>query len=162
MICCSDCGWHESFLYFQHVCNIAMKCNAMHWGHVFLVDNTLEGKNISQEKTRKGVDIRMYHFSFNCLQLECDMLWWWWLTSKSFFHILTFVTLFRSCEFEVYNIVDGKNNKEEENMEVADIRMYHPSAEIVHTSIECSNKWIFRNNFEHVHLWLVLGTNLYN
>ena len=39
-----------------------------------------------------------------------------------------------------YNTVDDKNNKEEENMEVADIRMYHLSAEIVHTSIECSNK----------------------
>ena len=57
-----------------------------------------------------------------------------------FFMLLTFVSTLRSCQFEVYNTVDGKNNKEEENMEVADIRMYHPSAEIVHTSIECSNK----------------------
>ena len=40
----------------------------------------------------------------------------------------------------MYYTVEGKNNKEEENMEVADIRMYHLSAEIVHTSIECSNK----------------------
>ena len=54
--------------------------------------------------------------------------------------LLTFVTTFRSFEFEVYYTVEGKNNKEEENMEVADIRMYHLSAEIVHTSIECSNK----------------------
>ena len=69
-----------------------------------------------------------------------------------FFYILTFVTTFRSCEFEVYNTVDGKNNKEEENMEVADITMYHISAEIVHTSIVCSTKWIFRNNYELVHL----------
>ena len=62
------------------------------------------------------------------------------------------ITTFRPCEFEVYNTVDGKNNKEEENMEVADIGMYHFSAEIVHTSIVCSTKWIFRNNYELVHL----------
>ena len=68
-----------------------------------------------------------------------------------FFYILTFVTTFRSCKFEVYNTVDGKN-KEEENMEVADIRMYHLSAEIVHTPIVCSTKWIFRNNYELIHL----------
>ena len=49
-----------------------------------------------------------------------------------------------------YNTVDDKNNKEEENMEVADIGMYHFSAEIVHTSIVCSTKWIFRNNYELV------------
>ena len=38
----------------------------------------------------------------------------------------------RSCEFEVDNPVDGKDIKEEETMEVADIRMYQFSAEIVH------------------------------
>ena len=59
---------------------------------------------------------------------------------KIFFMLLTFVTTSRLFEFEVYYTVEGKNNKEEENMEVADIRMYHLSAEIVHTSIECSNK----------------------
>ena len=42
---------------------------------LYLVDNTVEGRNILEEKTREGVDIRMYHFSFNCLQLGCDMLW---------------------------------------------------------------------------------------
>ena len=59
---------------------------------------------------------------------------------KIFFMLLTFVTTSRLFEFEVYYTVEGKNNKEEENMEVADIRMYQLSAEIVHTSIECSNK----------------------
>ena len=38
------------------------------------VDDTMGGKD-KEEKTREGVDIRMYHFSFNCLQLGCDMLW---------------------------------------------------------------------------------------
>ena len=71
---------------------------------------------------------------------------------KVFFYILTFVTTFRSCEFEVYNTVDGKNNMGEENIKVADIRRNHLSAEIVHTSIVCSTKWIFRNNYELVHL----------
>ena len=47
-----------------------------------------------------------------------------------FFIISTFVTT--SCEFEVDNPVDGKDIKEEETMEVVDIRMYHFSAEIVH------------------------------
>ena len=49
---------------------------------------------------------------------------------KIFFMLLTFVTTSRLFEFEVYYTVEGKNNKEEENMEVADIRMYHLSAEI--------------------------------
>ena len=70
-----------------------------------------------------------------------------------FFYVFNIcITTFRPCEFEVYNTVDGKNNKEEENMEVADIGMYHFSAEIVHTSIVRSTKWIFRNNYELVHL----------
>ena len=71
---------------------------------------------------------------------------------KIFFMLLTFLTTFRSFEFEVYYTVEGKNNKEEENMEVADIRRNHLSAEIEHTSIVCSTKWIFRNNYELVHL----------
>ena len=48
------------------------------------------------------------------------------------FIIWIFVTTLRSCEFEVDNPVDGKDIKEEETMEVVDIRMYHFSAEIVH------------------------------
>ena len=51
---------------------------------------------------------------------------------KVFFIFSTFVKTFRSCEFEVDNTVDGKDIKEEETMEVVDIRMYHFSAEIVH------------------------------
>ena len=35
-----------------------------------------------------------------------------------FFIISTFVTILRSCEFEVDNPVDGKDIKEEETMEV--------------------------------------------
>ena len=48
------------------------------------------------------------------------------------FIIWIFVTILRSYEFEVDNPVDGKDIKEEETMEVVDIRMYHFSAEIVH------------------------------
>ena len=33
------------------------------------VDDTVEGKNILEKKTRERVDIRMYHFSLNFLQL---------------------------------------------------------------------------------------------
>ena len=47
-----------------------------------------------------------------------------------FFIISTFVTTLRSCEFEVDSPVDGKDIKEEETMEVDDIRMYHFSASI--------------------------------
>ena len=75
---------------------------------------------------------------------------------KVFFYVVNIcITTFRPCEFEVYNTVDGKNNKKEENMEVADIGMYHFSAEIVHTSIVYSTKWIFRNNYELVYLFRV-------
>ena len=39
------------------------------------VDDILDGRDNKEEKTREGVDIRMYHFSWNFLQLGCDMLW---------------------------------------------------------------------------------------
>ena len=39
------------------------------------VDDTMDGKDNQEEKTREGVDIRLYHFSLNFLQLGCDMLW---------------------------------------------------------------------------------------
>ena len=39
------------------------------------VDDTMDGKDNKEEKTREGVDIRLYHFSLNFLQLGCDMLW---------------------------------------------------------------------------------------
>ena len=39
------------------------------------VDDILDGRDNKEEKTREGVDIRMYHFSLNFLQLGCDMLW---------------------------------------------------------------------------------------
>ena len=65
------------------------------------------------------------------------------------FIIWIFVTILRSYEFEVDNPVDGKDIKEEETMEVVDIRMYHFSAEIVHLLID---KWISRNNFELIFL----------
>ena len=39
------------------------------------VDDTMDGKDNKEEKTREGVDIRLYHFSLNFLQLGYDMLW---------------------------------------------------------------------------------------
>ena len=39
------------------------------------VDDILDGRDNKEEKTREGVDIRMYHFSLNFLQLGCDKLW---------------------------------------------------------------------------------------
>ena len=39
------------------------------------VNDTMDGKDNKEEKTREGVDIRLYHFSLNFLQLGCDMLW---------------------------------------------------------------------------------------
>ena len=39
------------------------------------VDDIMDGKDNKEEKTREGVDIRLYHFSLNFLQLGCDMLW---------------------------------------------------------------------------------------
>ena len=39
------------------------------------VDDTMDGKDNQEEKTGEGVDIRMYHFSLNFLQLGCDKLW---------------------------------------------------------------------------------------
>ena len=39
------------------------------------VDDILDGRDNKEEKTREGVDIRVYHFSLNFLQLGCDMLW---------------------------------------------------------------------------------------
>ena len=36
---------------------------------------TMDSKDNKEEKTGEGVDIRMYHFSLNFLQLGCDKLW---------------------------------------------------------------------------------------
>ena len=40
-----------------------------------VVNHTVDGKDNQEEKTGEGVDIRMYHFSLNFLQLGCDKLW---------------------------------------------------------------------------------------
>ena len=110
-----------------------------------VVDNTVESKENKEETTREFADIRMYHFSWNFLRLAVVMV----VDITVVFIISTFVTTLRSCEFEVDNPVDGKDIKEEETMEVVDIRMYHFSAEIVHLLID---KWISRNNFELIFL----------
>ena len=49
------------------------------------------------------------------------------------------ITTFRPCEFEVYNTVDGKNNKEEKAWEVADIMIYHFSWKIL--QVGCDMQW---------------------
>ena len=49
---------------------------------------------------------------------------------KVFFILSTFLSILRSCEFDVDD-VDGKDYKEEESLEVADIRLYHFSRNIL-------------------------------
>ena len=39
-----------------------------------VVDDTLDGKDNLEEKTREVVDIRMYLFGWNILQLGCNLL----------------------------------------------------------------------------------------
>ena len=115
---------------------------------LYLVDNTVEGRNILEEKTREGVDIRMYHFSFNCLQLGCDMLWRWWLTSKSFFIFLTFVTTLRTCE-EVDDTMGGKD-KEEKTWEVANIWMYHFSWNLFNFDMICCGHDVWHHSLFYI------------
>ena len=55
------------------------------------------------------------------------------------FMLLTFVTTFRSCKFEVYNTVDGKDNQEEKTGEGVDIRMYHFSLNFL--QLGCDKLW---------------------
>ena len=40
-----------------------------------VVDNTVDGKDTKEEKTREVTDTMMYHFSWKFLQLGCDMQW---------------------------------------------------------------------------------------
>ena len=85
------------------------------------------GNNIKdnlEKKTREVVDIRMSNFDWNFLQLWFDMLGLCWLTWK-FCMFSTSVTALRFCVLVVDNSVDGKDNQEEEIMEVGDIMMYH-------------------------------------
>lgn len=103
-----------------------------------VVDDTVESKDNKEETTREFADIRMYHFSWTFLRLGCDAVVMV-VDITVFFIILTFVTTLRSCEFEVDNPVDVKDIKEEETIEVVDIRMYHFSAEILHLQID---NWI--------------------
>ena len=45
------------------------------WFVKLVVDDTVDGKDNLDKKTREVADIRMYHFGWNFLQLGCDMLW---------------------------------------------------------------------------------------
>ena len=38
-------------------------------------DDTIDGKDNKEEKTREGVDIKIYPSSLNFLQLGYDMMW---------------------------------------------------------------------------------------
>ena len=49
-----------------------------------VVDNTMDGKDNLEEKTREVADIQMYHYGWNFLQLGSEMLCWRWLTSFFF------------------------------------------------------------------------------
>ena len=46
-----------------------------------VVNDTVDGKDNLEEKTREVSKIRMYHLSWVFPHLGCDMLWWCWLTS---------------------------------------------------------------------------------
>ena len=55
-----------------------------------VVDNTVDGKDTKEEKTRVVANIMMYHFSRNFFQQGCDNMLWWigdggWQESCSFF-----------------------------------------------------------------------------
>ena len=39
-----------------------------------VVDDTVDGKDNQEEKTREVDDIRMYNFGWNFLQLGCNLL----------------------------------------------------------------------------------------
>ena len=84
----------------------------------------MDGKDNKEEKTREVPDIRMYHISWNFLQLGRDMLWWWWLTWKLFL-LSTCLTTLSTCGLVFDGTVDGNDNKEEKTREVANTRMYH-------------------------------------
>ena len=45
-----------------------------------VVDGTVDCKGNKEKRTREVADIMMYHFSWNVLQLGCDMLWCGWST----------------------------------------------------------------------------------
>ena len=45
------------------------------WSCELVVDNTVDGKDTKEEKTREVADTMMYHFSWKFLQLGCDMQW---------------------------------------------------------------------------------------
>ena len=82
-----------------------------------VVDGTVDCKDNKEKMTREVADIMMYHFSWNVLQLGCDMLWWRWLT-EPFFVFQTCGTTFRSCVLRVDDTVDGKDNLMEETVGV--------------------------------------------
>ena len=98
----------------------------------------MDGKDNKKEKTREVPDIRMYHISWNFLQLGRDMLWWWWLTWKLFL-LSTWLTTLSTCELVVDGNVDGNDNKEEKTREVANNRMYHFGC---NKDVICCDEWV--------------------
>ena len=72
-----------------------------------VVDDTMDGKDNLEEKTREVADIQMYHYGWNFLQLGSEMLCWRWLTS--FFLLSASVTTWTRV-LMVGDTVDGKDN----------------------------------------------------
>ena len=74
-----------------------------------VVNNSVDGKDNLEEKTREVTDIRMYHLGWNFLRLGVDI-------------ILTCLTTLRTYESVADHTMDGKDNLEEKTSEVVDIR----------------------------------------
>ena len=109
-------------VFFYKTCQISL--TAWSTRDLAVVDDTVDGKDNKKEKTMEVLDIRMYHISWNFLQIGRDILWWWWSTWKLFL-LSTCLTTLSACALVFDGSVDDKGNNEENTREVADTRMYH-------------------------------------
>ena len=77
MICCGDCGWHESFFILSTCLTTFSTCE-------LVVDGNVDGNDNKEEKTREVANNRMYHFGCNKDVICCDE--WVMLVDIKVFH----------------------------------------------------------------------------
>ena len=102
-----------------------------------MVNGTLDSKDNKEEKTREVAEIRMYHFSWNFLQLGYDMLYVVIVVDMKVFYTFNMCATLRPCLFLVDDTVEGKNILEKKTRERVDIRMYHFSLNFLQLGVIC-------------------------
>ena len=115
-----------------------------------MVNGTLDSKDNKEEKTREVAEIRMYHFSWNFLQLGYDMLYVVIVVDMKIFYTFNMCATLRPCLFLVDDTVEGKNILEKKTRERVDIRMYHFSLNFLQLGVICCGNGVWHQSLFYI------------